>query len=108
MLKEQIRRRAVSISANTKMYSMTNEQIQSFFLQAKLKERKVRIDFKSRASITGLFIESFDSAELNAKNFWRIVNESRIEEFQSQQDSSLARIFNGNEFTRLSVLKAKA
>ena len=89
---------------------MTNEQIQSFFLQAKLKERKVRIDFKSRASITGLFIDSFDSGGVECQEFLahrkRIANGSR--NFNHSRDSSPARIFNGNEFTRLSVLKAKA
>ena len=86
---------------------MTNDQIQTFFQNAKLKERRVRIDFKSRASITGLFIDSMDSAELNSKNFWRIVNEAKIDEFLAQKDTALARIFNGSEFTKLSVLKAK-
>ncbi len=86
---------------------MTSEQIQAFFQSAKLKERKVKIDFKTRTSITGLFIETMDSAELNSKNFWRIVSESKIDEFHTRQDAGLARIFNGSEFTRLSLLKPK-
>ncbi|MBS1510738.1 MAG: short-chain dehydrogenase [Bacteroidetes bacterium] len=84
---------------------MTNDQISSFFQNAKLKNRIVKIDFKSRASIVGLFIESKDSDELNAKNFWRIINEPKIEEFFAHNDTSLARIFNGSEFTRLSLPK---
>lgn len=84
---------------------MTNDQINTFFQNAKLKDRIVKIDFKSRSSIVGLFIDTADAAELNAKNLWRIINEPNIKEFFSGKDTSLARIFNGTEMTRLSVLK---
>lgn len=86
---------------------MTNDQINTFFVNAKLKDRIVRIDFKTRSSIVGMFIETRDSSELNAKNFWRIISESKIEEFLAQKDTNLARIFNGSEFTKLSLLKSK-
>jgi len=86
---------------------MTNEQIENFFQNAKLKERKVKIDFKTRNSMIGLFIESKDSAELNVKNFWRIVTEPKIDEFLKGKDINTARIFNGSEMTRLSIIKEK-
>lgn len=87
---------------------MTSDQIETFFLNAKLKERKVRIDFKTRAPITGLFIETKDYEELKAKNFWRIINESKIGDFLVDKDVSVARIFNGSEITKLSILKSKS
>jgi len=86
---------------------MTNDQIENFFTNAKLKERKVKIDFKTRASFIGLFIETKDSADLKVKNFWRIISESKMDEFQAQKDTSLARIYNGSEITRLSLIKVK-
>lgn len=86
---------------------MTNDQIENFFQNAKLKIRKVKIDFKTRNSIIGLFIDTKDSSELNTKNFWRIVSESKIDEFLKEKDTNAARIFNGSEITRLSVLKEK-
>lgn len=86
---------------------MTNEQINNFFQNAKLKDRIVKIDFKTRASIIGLFIETKDSTELSEKNFWRIISEPKIKEFLAEKDPSVARIFNGSEITRLSVPKAE-
>jgi hypothetical protein len=86
---------------------MTKDQIETFFVNAKLEERKVKIDFKTRASIIGLFIETKDSAELKMKNFWRIISESKIEQFITQKDASVAKIFNGSEITKLSIIKNK-
>ena len=80
---------------------MTNDQIENFFLTAKLDKSKVKIDFKSRNSIVGLFIKTNDFAELKAKNLWRIVSESKIDEFLIQKDLNAARIFSGSEMTKL-------
>jgi hypothetical protein len=52
--------------------------------------------------VKGVFIRNNDYDELKSKNFWRIVSESKLEEWKKTKDSSLARIFNGAEFTRLS------
>ena len=82
---------------------MTNDQIENFFRTAKLDTSKVQINFKSRASIVGLFIKTNDYGELKAKNLWRIVSESKIEEFLAAKDTSVARIFNGSEMTKLSL-----
>lgn len=87
---------------------MTKDQIQTFFRNANLKKKMVKIDFKTRSSINGLFIDTKDGDELNAKNFWRIVNESKLEEYELASDSSLGRIFNGAEITKLSQLKVKS
>lgn len=59
------------------------------------------IRFKSRASVKGLFIKAADYDELKQKNFWRIVEERRIAEYERTGDEDLARIFYGDGFTKL-------
>lgn len=83
---------------------MTNEQIEHFLAQKKIDKTPVQINFKTRSSILGLFIQTSDYAELKSKNLWRIVGGNSIAEFQKSNDLSLARIFNGVEFTRLVVV----
>ncbi len=83
---------------------MTNEQIENFLVQKKLDKSPVQINFRNRNSIVGLFIQTSDFTELKTKNLWRIVGEQNIEEFKKSNDTSLARIFNGVEFTRLVVI----
>ncbi len=83
---------------------MTNEQIEKFLSEKSDGISPVQISFKTRASITGIFIKLPDYAELKAKNLWRIVGESRIKEYQTSKDNSLARIFNGVEITRLEAV----
>jgi hypothetical protein len=61
------------------------------------------IRFKSRDAIRGLFIQTSDFEELSRKNLWRIVNESKVAEFTKTGNESLARIFNGSEFTKLEL-----
>jgi hypothetical protein len=84
---------------------MTNEQIGKFLEAGHLTKHSVKIDFKSRQSIIGLFIKSNDYDELKSKNFWRIVSEANIPQWQRRQDNSLAKIFNGTEITRLTPVK---
>lgn len=81
---------------------MNTEEIE-LFLDKKLSpaSKYVKITFKKRDSIYGLFIRDRDFDYLKGKNFWRIVPRSRFEEFQKSKNVSLARIFNGAEFTRL-------
>jgi hypothetical protein len=83
---------------------MTNDQIENFLVQKKLDKSPVQINFRNRNSIVGLFIQLADFKELKTKNLWRIVGEQNIEEFKKSNDTSLARIFNGVEFTRLVVV----
>ncbi len=84
---------------------MTNEQIENFLQQVDLNTSKVQINFRSRNSIVGIFIKTNDYAELKSKNLWRIVGEAKIDEFLEAKDTSVARIFNGVEITKLSLQK---
>ncbi len=83
---------------------MTSEQI-SKFIEEHVSKHPVKIDFKTRSSIIGMFIRTADYNELKPKNFWRIVSEPRINDWKKSNDNSLARIFNGAEMTKLSKLK---
>lgn len=80
---------------------MTNEQIEKFIEPKYLSQQTVKIDFKTRNSIIGIFIQAPDYKELKSKNFWRIVSEKNIKQWKATNDSSLPRIFNGAEFTKL-------
>lgn len=82
---------------------MTNEQITGFLKPEYFGKSRVSISFKTRQGLTGIFIQSADFNELRSKNLWRIISESRIDEFLKSKDSGLARIFNGVEITRLSI-----
>jgi hypothetical protein len=80
---------------------MTNDQIENFLSQKKLEKTRVQINFKTRNSIVGVFLQTADYSELKSKNLWRIVGENHLEEFNKSKDTNLARIFNGVEFTKL-------
>jgi hypothetical protein len=80
---------------------MTAEMIEKFIDTKTLKNNSVSIHFKQRDTIKGIFIVSNDYEELKEKNFWRVVSESKMQEWQKTNDSNLARIFNGALFTRL-------
>jgi uncharacterized membrane protein YheB (UPF0754 family) len=81
---------------------MTNDVIDKFIKSKSQKNAKVTIYFKQRATVKGVFIQTKDYEELKSKNFWRIVSELKVEEWEKTKDNSLARIYNGAEFTRLS------
>lgn len=81
---------------------MTNDIIDKFIKSKTQKNAKVTIYFKQRATVKGVFLQTKDYEELKAKNFWRIVSEMKVEEWEKTKDNSLARIYNGAEFTRLS------
>ena len=51
---------------------MTTEQIEKFFSGIKT-DSVIRVSFKSRNSVVGIFIRTPDFDELKSKNFWRIV-----------------------------------
>lgn len=65
----------------------------------------VKISFKKREPVYGLFVKDKDYSHLKSKNFWRIVTRTHFEAFSSSKDMSLARIFNGSEFSRLAPYK---
>ena len=61
---------------------MTNDLIQKFVEDKDRTGKAVNIFFKQRNPINGLFIQWKDYDEMKAKNFWRIVSESKIEEWR--------------------------
>jgi hypothetical protein len=85
---------------------MNIEQIESFLsAKTKGKEKYVKIDFRKRDSIYGLFITDFnDYKDFSSKNFWRIVTSKHFDAYKKSNSMDLARIFNGSEFTKLSLL----
>jgi hypothetical protein len=83
---------------------MNNDEIEKFLGKHLLKKgEQIKIDFKKRNPIYGLFLEGNDYSDLKSKNFWRIVTLANVPAFQQSKDIGLAKIFNGSEFSRLSV-----
>ena len=81
---------------------MNIEDIEKFFeKKAVLNEDYVKISFKQRDAIYGLFLKDADYSYLKAKNFWRIVPQSQLEAYKTTKNANLAKIFNGAEFSRL-------
>jgi hypothetical protein len=78
---------------------MTTEQIERFI--GADASSSAKIFFKKRNTFEGLFIKAPDYVELKKKNFWRIVSQTRIDEYRQSKDINLSRIFNGSEFTRI-------
>lgn len=81
---------------------MTSEMIEKFIENKNRKDAAVNIHFKERSTVTGLFIQGTDYNELKAKNFWRIVSSTYLNEWKQTKNANLARIYNGLSFTRLS------
>lgn len=80
---------------------MTNEMIDKFLSKHPDRSEPVKIFFKQRNTIRGIFIQTRDFQELRTKNLWRIVSDARLEDWKRTGDENLARIFNGVDFTRL-------
>ena len=84
---------------------MNSEEIEKFLNEkASVKEGYVKIDFKKRDTIYGLFVKDKDYGDLKSKNFWRIVTRTHFDEYNKSKNMNLAKIFNGAEFSRLSLL----
>ena len=81
---------------------MTNEQIEKFLSNSRLNSL-IRISFKTRNAVCGIFIQTPDFDELKSKNFWRIVSQADFESWQKFKDYNLCRMFNGAEFTKLAI-----
>ena len=86
---------------------MVNELITKLLEPANLAKTAVKIEFKKRNTIIGIFVKSPDYDDLKSKNFWRIVSETHIPEWKKTNDNKLSKIFSGSEFTRLTVAKEK-
>jgi hypothetical protein len=84
---------------------MTQDQIEHFLLPNHLAPKQVKINFKNRNPVLGLFIEMKDFQELKTKNFWRVVTERNFEAWHKSKDINLVKIFNGSEFTKLVIPK---
>jgi len=83
---------------------MTIEQIEKFIdLHARNNLQPVKISFKARNQLNGIFIRASDYDELKKKNFWRIVTSTRLDSYRQSKDLSHTRMFNGAEFTKLSL-----
>jgi hypothetical protein len=87
---------------------MQSDLIEKFLEPAHLAKTAVKIEFKKRNPVIGIFVESPDYASLKEKNFWRIVSEAHIPEWQKSNDNQLAKIYSGSDFTRLTVAKQKS
>ena len=84
---------------------MTNVVISKFCDNEKLNaESCVRIDMKKRNAIFGYLIKGSDYEYLMAKNFWRIVVHSNIAAWKKTNNPEIAKIYNGAEFLKLSVV----
>jgi hypothetical protein len=83
---------------------MTSEQIEKFFANNPDNNggQTIKIFFKARNTVEGVFIRNADYVELKGKNFWRIVTLKNFETYRTSKDVNLTRIFNGAEFTKLS------
>ena len=86
---------------------MTQELISKFIETEQKPNINVKVEFKKRNPVMGQFVKVNDFEELKSKNFWRIVTESNLPQWNKSHDINLVRIFNGTEFTKLSVLKTK-
>ncbi|TDX01453.1 short-chain dehydrogenase [Dinghuibacter silviterrae] len=83
---------------------MTVQQIEKFIaLHPKGASGSVTISFKTRKNVQGVFIQTPDYEELKKKNFWRIVMSPNLDDYIRTKSLSHARIFNGLEFSKLSI-----
>ena len=84
---------------------MNSEQIKKFVeTKVTLKNKYVKIEFSKRDPVYGIFITDADYHDLSAKNFWRIVTSKNFDNYNKTKEVNLARIFNGSEFSKLSLL----
>ena len=85
---------------------MNIEEIEKFLEREKLnQEQFVKIDFKKRDPVYGLFVKSNDFNDLKAKNFWRIVTKTHFDAWRRTKDMNLAKIFSGSDFSKLKVVQ---
>jgi hypothetical protein len=83
---------------------MTNLLIGDFIEAGKRKDKVVRIQFKKREAINGLFVIDDSYQDIKKKNFWRIVTASNEQEWRRTKSLSCSRLYNGEEFSKLSDL----
>jgi len=81
---------------------MTNNQIEQFLTSNKLL-KVININFRKREPVRGIFVNLKDFDDLKSKNLWRIITETKIEDWRKTKDTGLTRIYNGADFTKLQV-----
>lgn len=87
---------------------MTVEQIETFLAKETIPKGKIiRFELKKRNPVRGIIVEGRDYNDLKAKNFWRIVPQTRLADYQKTRDINLARIFSGSDFAKLSLVNNK-
>jgi len=88
---------------------MTVEQIEKFLDNETIPQNKaIRFEFKKRDPIRGLIVKGRDYNDLKVKNFWRIVTQTHLAEYQKSQNINLAKIFSGSDFAKLSLVTLKS
>lgn len=88
---------------------MTVEQIETFLAKETVPQGKIiRFEMKKRNPVRGLIVKGRDYNELKGKNFWRIVTQTHLAEYNKSQNINLAKIFSGTEFAKLSLVSNKA
>jgi hypothetical protein len=88
------------------LLNMSIEEIEKFLDNKTIPQQSyVKIDFKKRDSIYGLFLQGNDYKDLKSKNFWRIVTKAHFDEYKKSKNAGLAKIFSGSDFSRLTVQK---
>ena len=88
---------------------MTVEQIENFLQKEAIPKGKViRFELKKRNPVRGLIVKGRDYNELKAKNFWRIVTQTNLVQYQKSGDINLSKIFVGSDFAKLSLVPQKS
>jgi len=66
----------------------------------------IKTSFRKREAVYGLFVKGHrDYGDLKTKNFWRIVPQNQFDAYHKSEDIGLAKIFNGFDFTKLTLSK---
>src|SRR4051794_16031518 len=75
------------------LWRMNSEEIEKFLNEkTSASESYVKIDFKKRDAIYGLFVKDKDYGDLKSKNFWRIVTRTHFDEYNKSKNINLAKI----------------
>lgn len=82
---------------------MTIIQIDKFIEQHPSGDVPVKISFKKRNAVVGVFVRGRDFEDLKAKNFWRIIPEADLASWKRSKDQRLSRLFSGTEFVKLTA-----
>ena len=68
---------------------MNIEEIEKFLEKQKPAQAQVKINFRKRDTIFGLFVKGDDYSDLKSKNFWRIITLPNIEAWEKSKNMNL-------------------